>query len=271
MTYSSGNEASETWTAPEAYEWRAGRWSRLVGHEFIAWLALREDLAWLDVGCGTGILTQVILERCAPRRVAGIDPDKQSLSRACEQVRDPRAEFHCGHAEQLPFANGEFDAATSGLVLNMLDDPPTAVAEMKRVLRPGGTLACYVWDFGGEMQMMRRFWDAAIALDSGAQEKDQATRFPNCNPEFLSRLFRDAGLGAVETRGIVVPTVFADFEDYWAPMVRGDGTIPNYCASLSNQQLARLRQRLESSLARAPDGKIHLTARAWAVCGTVPY
>ncbi len=227
-------------------------------------------LAWLDVGCGTGILTQVILERCAPRRIVGIDPDEQSLARAREQVKDRRAEFRDSHAEHLPFANGEFDAAAAGLALNMFVDPPAALAEMKRVVRPGGKLACYVWDFAGEMQMMRRFWDAATALDPAAGAKDQAARFPDCKPEFMAWLFTDASLTGVQVQAIDVPTVFTDFEDYWAPMVSGEGTIPDYCASLSSEQRAALRDWLRSPLPAQPDGSIHLTARAWAGCGTVP-
>ena len=141
---------------------------------------------------------------------------------------------------------------------------------MRRVVGPGGTVALYVWDYAGEMQLMRHFWDAAAALDPPAAELDEGKRFPVCNMAPLAELFTSAGLRAVETRAIDVPTVFTDFDDYWSPFLGGQAPAPGYCMSLSEDRRTRLRQRLEDTLPTESDGSIRLIARAWAVRGTVP-
>lgn len=138
-----------------------GRWSRLVAREFLAWLAVSPDSAWLDVGCGTGALMQGILDVEAPRSVVGIDPSEGYIGYAREHVRYDRVRFEVGDAHNLPFEAATFDAVVSGLVLNFVPEPARAVAEMKRVARPGGTVAAYVWDYAGKMELMRYFWDAA--------------------------------------------------------------------------------------------------------------
>ena len=140
--------------------------------------------------------------------------------------------FEAGDAQALPLADSAVDVAVSGLVLNFVPDPARALGEMARVVRPGGAVALYVWDYAGEMQLMRRFWDAATALDPSAEELDEGVRFPICRPEPLAALFADAGLEAVATRPIEVATVFADFDDYWSPFLGGQGPAPGYCMSL---------------------------------------
>jgi SAM-dependent methyltransferase len=162
------------------------------------------------------------------------------------------------------------DAAVSGLVLNFVADPTRMAAEMRRVVRPGGTVALYVWDYAGKMELMRYFWDAAAALDAAARELDEGVRFPVCRPEPLAELLRAAGLVAVETRALDVPTVFADFDDYWSPFLGGQGPAPGYCVALPEEKRARLRERLRRALPAERDGRIALLARAWAVRGTVP-
>jgi hypothetical protein len=141
---------------------------------------------------------------------------------------------------------------------------------MKRVTRRRGVVAAYVWDYAGEMQMMRRFWDAAIALNSDAIRLDEGRRFPLCSPDPLTRLFQDVGLGAVEVRAIDVPTVFKDFDDYWTPFLGGQAPAPGYCMSLSDDRRTALRDRIRASLSFRDDGSIRLMARAWAVRGRVP-
>jgi hypothetical protein len=141
------------------------------------------------------------------------------------------------------------------------------VSEMKRAVRPGGIVALYIWDYAGKMQMMRHFWNAAAALDPTAQDLDEGRRFPICNPDGLSKLFQDAGLAEVETRPIDIATDFKDFDDYWSPFLGGQAPAPKYATSLSEEQRARLRERLYNSLPFALDGSIPLVARAWAVKG----
>ncbi len=255
------------WASGAAYEPYVGRWSRLVAREFLAWLAVPPGARWLDVGCGTGALTQTILAEAAPRAVMGIDQSEAYARYARAQTPDPRASFQVGDAQQLPLEAGQFDAAVSGLVLNFVPRPADAAREMARVTRAGGAVAAYVWDYAGEMQLMRHFWDAAAALDPAAVELDEGRRFPLCKPAPLAQLFRDAGLREVEARAIDVPTPFRDFDDYWSPFLGGQGPAPSYAMSLSDERRVALRDRIRAGLPIATDGSIPLIARAWAVRG----
>ncbi len=263
-------QPKDVWASGAAYEPYVGRWSRLVAREFLAWLAVPHGRRWLDVGCGTGALTETILAAASPGEVKGVDPSEGYVAFACEQVRDPRASFTVGNAHQLPCETGAYDAVVSGLVLNFVQQPGLAVAEMGRVARPGGRVAAYVWDYAGGMQLMRHFWDAAVALDPAARDLDEGRRFPLCTAEPLRQLFGGASLKDVEVRPIDVPTVFRDFDDYWSPFLGGQGPAPTYAMSLSEERRAALRDRIRASLSVAADGAIHLVARAWAARGTVP-
>jgi SAM-dependent methyltransferase len=258
------------WTEGEAYEAYMGRWGRPAAVEFLVWLALPEGLTWLDVGCGTGVLSEGILRYCAPAAVVGVDPCEGFLAHARAKVPDERAEFHAGDASALPVEDAACDAAVAGLALNFMPDPERALAEMVRTVRPGGTVAAYVWDYGHGMEMMRYFWDAAGDLDSAAAELDHSVRYPIANPIPMAALFAGAGLDEVETGMLDVPTVFRDFDDYWAPMLGGQGACPAYCMSLPDYHREMLRELLLARLPMHPDGTIRLTARAFAVRGAVP-
>jgi SAM-dependent methyltransferase len=166
--------------------------------------------------------------------------------------------------------DGEFDAVVSGLVLNFVPGPAEALAELTRVAAPGGAVAAYVWDYADGMALMRRFWDAAAALDPAAAEVDEGRRFPLCRPEPLRELWTGAGLAGVDVEAIDVPTVFADFDDYWTPFLGGQGPAPGYAMSLPEDRRAALRESLRERLPVAADGSIRLTARAWAVRGQTP-
>jgi len=263
-------ERKDVWASGDAYEPYVGRWSRLVAREFIAWLTQASGIRWLDVGCGTGALTQVILETAAPREVVGVDQSEGYVAYASERVADPRARFRKADSQALPFPNPEFDVAVSGLMLNFVPAQARAIGEMRRAVRPGGTVAVYVWDYAGRMELMRHFWDAAVALDPAAQELDEGRRFPICKPEPLAELFRQVGLSAIEGRAIDVPTVFRDFDDYWSPFLGGQAPAPGYCMSLPEDRRAALRERIRAGLPIRSDGGIHLIARAWAVKARVP-
>jgi SAM-dependent methyltransferase len=261
---------SDTWVSGLAYEPYVGRWSRLVAREFLAWLAVPPGSAWVDVGSGTAALTQTILEMAAPRAVRGVDRSEGFVAFARDQVRDERARFETGDAQELPIASASWDAAVSGLVLNFVPRPERMAAEMARVVRPGGTVAVYVWDYAGKMQLMRHFWDAAAALDPAATSLDEGRRFPICHPDRLAEIVRGAGLEGAAARPIDIPTKFRDFDDYWQPFLGGQGPAPGYLASLSDERQAALRERLRAALPIALDGSIPLVARAWAVRGTRP-
>jgi SAM-dependent methyltransferase len=168
----------------------------------------------------------------------------------------------------LPFDAASFDAVVSGLVLNFVPEPARAVAEMKRVARSGGTVAAYVWDYADKMELMRYFWDAAVALHPAARDLDEGPRFPVCKPGPLERLFTGAGLREVEVRAIDVPTHFRDFDDYWSPFLGGQAPAPGYAMSLTEERRSELRECIRRSLPIQPDGSIGLMARAWAVRGT---
>ena len=259
----------DVWASGDAYEPYVGRWSRLVAREFLAWLSLPPDQDWLDVGCGTGALSQTVLDNASPRHVVGIDPSDGFVTFARRAVTDQRATFRVGDAQDLPVADNCSDATVSGLVLNFVLDQPKAMREMKRATRSGGVVAAYVWDYAGEMQMMRRFWDAAVALDATAAPLDEGRRFPLCHPEPLAMLFQDAGLDDVDVRPIDVPTIFSDFDDYWTPFLGGQAPAPGYCMSLTEDRRAALRDRIRRTLQPSGSGSIHLIARSWAVRGTV--
>lgn len=260
--------AKTVWASGEAYEPYVGRWSRLVAREFVEWLAIPPAARWLDIGCGTGALTETIVRRASPSEVHGIDPSVGYLALAREQVRDPRVRFDVGDARHLSVESARYDAVVSALVLNFIPDLPTGAAEMARVVRPGGIVAGYVWDYAGKMELMRYFWDAAVALIPEDLERDEGRRFPICKPGLLKDLFEGAGLKDVEVRSIDVPTPFRNFDDYWTPFLGGQFPAPDYAMSLDAEARAALRERIRAHLPIGTDGSIPLIARAWAVRGT---
>ena len=263
-------ERKDVWVAGDLYEPYVGRWSRLVAREFLSWLSVPTDKDWLDVGCGTGALSQVILETATPHAVMGVDPSAGFIDYAKTRITSPLASFEVGDAQSLPVDRASFDVAVAGLVLNFVPEPSGAVAEMTRAVRPGGAVAAYVWDYSGKMELMRYFWDAAVALDPAAFDLDEGRRFPLCAPEPLSEVFAQAGLRAVEVRPIDVPTRFRDFDDYWSPFLGGQAPAPGYATSLSEDRRSTLCDRIHSQLPVAPDGTIQLIARAWAIKGRAP-
>lgn len=259
-------DAEGQWARGADYDPYIGRWSRLVAREFLPWLALPNGLTWIDVGTGTGSLYQAIHETMSPRYVVGVDTSLDYVEYARERVRPASAFLAVSDARALPFDDSSIDAAVSGLVLNFVPDPKFAVKEMARVVRKGGTLGAYVWDYAGEMQLLRNFWEAAGELDPAALELDEGARFDICRPEHFERLFRNnAALWNPELRAIDVPTVFRDFDDYWEPFLGGQGPAPHYLMSLSERRRAALRDLLRSRLPSNPDSSISLKAQAWAV------
>jgi trans-aconitate methyltransferase len=260
---------AEAWDSSHAYEQYVGRWSRKIATEFLRWIAPLPDLAWADVGCGTGALSSAILDRCEPSLVSGIDSSQGFVSQARQNVGDPRVQFETGDATHLPWNAATWDVTVSGLVLNFVRDHESMAREMWRVTRPGGSVAAYVWDYAGGMQMMRCFWDAAIAISPNDANLDQAERFPLCQPGPLQALFERVGLKSVTVRAIDIPTVFQNFEDYWNPFLGRTGAAPTYLASVTDEVRERIRLYLKSRLASSQDGPIEMTARAWAVQGIV--
>lgn len=176
-----------------------------------------------------------------------------------------RVQLHLGSATAIPLAAASLDVVVSGLVLNFVPEQRAALEEMARVVRRGGVIAAYVWDYGGRMDLMRHFWDTAVELDPQASMLDEVIRFPLCRPAPLEALFAGAGLVDVAVEAIDIPTSFVDFDDYWQPFRGGQGPAPAYAMSLDEAARARLRERIRERLPIAPDGSIALQARAWAV------
>jgi SAM-dependent methyltransferase len=259
----------DAWRAGESYDIYMGRWSRKVAPRFLDWLNPSADLNWLEVGCGTGALSGAIVARCKPASFVGVEPSDGFIDQARKNVPDQRAQFLSGDAQALPVDDGSRDIVVSGLVLNFVPDKEKALSEMQRVARPGATVAFYVWDYpGGGMQLMRTFWTAATALDPKARDLTEDKRFGFCTRADLTALAKGAGLRSVESTAIEVPTVFADFDDYWRPFTLGAGPAPGYCMNLDAASRERLKEKLADSLPRSEDGSIPLKARAWAVRGT---
>ncbi|WP_345695045.1 class I SAM-dependent methyltransferase [Kitasatospora terrestris] len=257
-------EKYDVWAAGAAYDRYMGRWSREVAGRFVGWLGCGAGLRWLDVGCGTGVLSAVVAERCEPRWVVGADRSEAFVRAAAERTASG---FVVADAMALPVGRGTCDVAVSALMLNFLPEPGVAVAAMADAVRPGGTVASYVWDYAEGMGLLRSFWGAAASVLPAAADLDEGRRFPLCRPEALRARWEDAGLVEVSTTAVDVPTVFADFDDLWTPFLAGQGPAPAYVASLAPADRDRVRDALAAAVPRRPDGSIAFTARAWAVRG----
>ena len=219
----------------------------------------------LDIGCGTGALSQTILDQAEPKSILAIDQSAQFIQYAEHHIKDTRIKFQIGNALSLPPLPHPMDITVSGLALNFIPKPVAALQSMRQALLPDGVLAFYVWDYAGKMEMLRYFWDSAKALNPHARPLDEGSRFPLCEPDVLAQTCKEAELHDVEVTGIETNTVFSDFDDYWTPFLGGQGPAPGYVRSLNDKQRETLRERIKSALPFAVDGSIPLVARAWAV------
>ena len=261
--------AKETWGSGGPYERYVGRWSRKIAVQFLDWLNISPGQTWADVGCGTGALLSAILARFEPKAIMAIDRSEGFITEAGRTTTDARVYLEVGDALHLPWPSGSCDVSVSGLVLNFVPSAQTMAKEMVRITRDGGQVGAYVWDYAGGMQMMRHFWDVAVALNPNDAALDQAERFPICQPEPLTNLFEQVGLTSVVVRSIEIPTVFKNFDDYWQPFLGKQGAAPTYLASLDDEHRNQIRDTLKTRLVPAADGSIAMTARTWAVKGLV--
>jgi SAM-dependent methyltransferase len=262
------SEAHDQWKVGLTYEDFMGRWSRQLAPRFVSWLRVPDDAHWLDVGCGTGALTSAICENADPASVVGCDPVEPFIEYARQHSKDGRASFAVAGIGWLPNRVHGYGSVTSLFALNFFPDPKVAIEEMRSVTASGGTVSACVWDYAGRMEFLRRFWDVASAEDPKAKELDEGKRFPACQPEDLSELFRAGDLRDVRCDAIEIPTEFSSFDDYWRPFLGATGPAPSYVASLDADRRSALAGKLERALPRRPDGTIALIARAWAVRGT---
>lgn len=255
------------WLSGDAYEKFMGRWSRRVAKEFIHWLAPPASWNWLEVGCGTGALTQAISLYGDPASLVACDPSQDFVSFARRSLAGTNISFVVAGIEALPHIENGFDSVVSGLVLNFLPDPAEAVQSMASRLHPGGMISAYVWDYAGGMPFLHIFWDAAMELDSGAAALDQRELFPLCHPDRLKELLEHEGLDLVESRALEITMPFPDFDSYWTPFLGGTGPAPFYVSSLDSAAREQLMLHLKRQLVINADGSFELTARAWAVRG----
>ena len=244
----------------DAYARHVGRYGAALSSAHADAAGLRPGDRPLDVGCGPGVLLLELARRLGGDCVAGIDPSQPFVEAARTAV--PMADVRIAPAEHLPFDTDAFDVVLSQLVVNFMTDADAGVAEMARVARR--TVTSCVWDYAGEMTMLRAFWDAALELDPNAPDEGRTMR--HCNPQELSTLWKKAGLRDVETQPIVVEASYEDFDDYWSPFPAGIAPSGAYCASLPPTQQAALRDACFRRLG-SPRGPFSLSARAWFVRG----
>ena len=257
--------ALEQWTSGGDYDRWMGRWSRLLAHEFLHWLNLPPGLRWIDVCCGSGILSEVIAEFNSPASVAGVDISREQIDFARRHRVRNNITFETADAMALHFAPASFDVAVCGLGLNYLPDPRKGLEQFTTIIKPGGTVAIYVWDYERGARFLREFWNAAVAVDPDATAFDQARRFPLCTPDGLRTLFAQTNLTDFAIDALNIVTGFSNFDDYWEPLLSGQGSAPNYLARCDSHTIGSIRERLSATLPVNASGTIELPARAWAV------
>jgi len=260
-------EAAFDFEDSTAYERFMGRWSRAVAPVFLDWLGARQRATWLDVGCGTGVLAETLLELCAPASVDAVDPAPAQLEAAARGAAAGRVAFRVADARQLPFPDAAFDVVASALVINFIPERAPALAEMRRVARAGGQVAGYVWDFSEELspsgplrRAMRRF-----GIEVPAIPGTDASRL-----EALRALFQGAGLERIETRTIDVCLAYTDFQDFWQAQTPGYAPTTKLIAAMKDSERMRLMHAVQASLPCGPNGSIEYCARANAIKARVP-
>ena len=259
---------AETFRAPAAaYDRHVGRYGPQLASALIAFAAVEPGMRALDVGCGPGALTTALAERLGAAAVAAAEPS-QPFAEAC-RARLPGVEVAVAAAEELPFSDGAFDITLSQLVVNFMRDAEAGVGEMVRVTRLGGIVASCVWDYAGEMELLRGFWDAAREVDpERAAAADEGVVMRWCDEGELAELWDGTKLAEVRSGPLVVHAAYRDFEDLWAPLLSGVAPSGAFCKSLDEDRRAALKDAYRTRLG-VGDGPFELTARAWAVAGVV--
>jgi len=256
-------------TDADKYQAGMGTWSRILAPVFMKFVGdVKEGGSVLDVGCGTGSLTFTVAASIKVSKVVGIDPSAGYLEYARAHNPYPHVAFEIGDAQKLPYEDDCFDYCVSSLMIQFLSDAQTAAKEMKRVTKRGGIVATCMWDADGGMELSKRFWDAAVAVDSKARPPVRS-RYGSASG--LSELWTGTGLVKVEIRPLVIPLEFNSFEDFWQRHSNSQGPPKPYIASLSEDARQLLKERLRSDiLGNGSDGPFTLKAKAWAVRGVVP-
>ena len=250
-----------------AYDRLMAPWSRAVGKEFLDWLAMPRGLRWLDVGCGTGAFTELVLEQCGPRDVNAVDPAEDQIAYARSKSTAKGVSFRLGEAQALPFADREFDVAAMALVITFVPDPAQAIAEMKRVVKLGGMLGTYVWDFLGKGNTQQPLREAVEAM--GIPVLPMAGHV-HSRLESLRTIFAGAGLDAVSARPIEIEISYANFDEYWTAQTGFANTVVQHMRKMTEAQVEELKAYLREHLPRDKSGRIVYKAWANAAKGRVP-
>ena len=250
----------------QAYERGMGIWSQLTGQDFLEWLAPVPGLRWIDIACGTGAFTELIMQRCAPSEIQALDPAEAQLVYARQRSGSSGATFIEGDAMALPFEDGRFDAAVMALALNLVPDPSKGVSEMVRVVRSGGTVSTYIWDLpGGGFP----YEPIQTEMHAVGMTPPQPPRADDTVMAALVTLWEDAGLEAIQTRQINVERDFSDFEDFWSAST-GTGLLRPTITAMAREDLAQLQARVRARLGALKDGPVSHEAHANAIQGRVP-
>ncbi len=266
--------ASSTFTAGDGdgYERVMGRWSRRLAEPFLDFVGTADGERVLDVGCGTGGLASALVQRCRAAQVRGVDFAPVYIDHAKRNQHDPRIAFEVGDACALTYPAHSFDRVLALLLLHFVPDAERAIAEMRRVARPGAVVGAAVWDARGGFVANRLFFDTAAVLDPKANER-RARNYtrPMTRPGELANAWHAAGFTDVVATSLSIRMEFASFDDYWAPYIGKDGPAAEYVAALSDAERARLREAVRLAyLDGEPDGPRSFAALAWAVKGIVP-
>jgi SAM-dependent methyltransferase len=260
-------DAKTLFASADAYDRFVGRYSARLAEELIAFAEIRPGMRVLDVGCGPGALASALASRLGAENVFAVDPS-EPFAEAC-RVRVPGVAVAVAPAEELPFGDRSFDATLSQLVVNFMANAEAGVGEMARVTRPGGIVASCVWDYGGEMRLLRAFWDAAHEVaPERAAAADEAAVMKWSGEGELRALWESVGLSDVRSGALSVRAAYSGFEDLWSPLPTGIGPAGAFCASLDDHARAALRVAYQRRLG-VDEKPFELTARAWAVAGTV--
>lgn len=266
--------ASSTFNAShgDGYELQMGRWSRRLAEPFLDFVGTANGDSVLDVGCGTGSLTFAVTKRCEPELVRGVDFAPAYVEYAARRNQDPRVRFEVGDACALRNPDQSFDRVLSLLTLHFVPKADQAIAEMRRVARPGAVVGAAVWDARGGFISNRIFFDTAAVLDPrGAERRARNYTRPMTRPGEMARAWVAAGLTQVVETTLAIRMEFASFDDYWAPFAGKDGSQAEYVATLSDTERARLRDAVRSAYVDGePDGPRSYAALAWAVKGIAP-
>jgi len=249
-----------------AYERLMGRWSRLAGDVFLDWFDIPANLRWIDVGCGNGVFTEAVIARCAPAEVIAIDPSEGQLAYARTRPGAKVAQFRVGDAQALPCADDRFDVAAMALVITFLSDPGKAVAEMARVVRPGGWVGTYMWDVPGGGTPVHPIY---VAMESLGMPSPRPPGAEVSRRDAMQALWQDAGLEAIETRVIRVPVVYAGFDDFWNSNSVPVGPQGKAIEAMSPATREQLRARVRDQLPIGSDGRVRYESFANAVKGRV--